>query len=249
MGDRGRDHCERELRLPVARHVRQEAALHASEVGEVVAEPMAVDAVPAPAQGHMHALRHAPLDASYELGIDAHLQERSALGATGQLGIDDLVVVRTHQAFAVDPHEEIDVAKPDAVEERRLVDHVRTRMHQRLSSRRVPLDTLLVGRVTAGVGRDAPVDDLVTELAEIGEEALLVLQSAFLENGELRILPRRPLDGTLERRALEHSQVLALEKPDEVGCRKDDASVFQALHQCVSAMEASLAAHATARLS
>ena len=215
---------------------------------------MAVDAVAASSQRDVHPLWHAALDAGDELGIDAHLEERAALGASRELGIDDLVVVRPKRAFAVHSNQEVDVPDPGAVEQGGLVDDVGTFMHEAERSRCITLDVFELG---SGVGRmactgcvarlddDSTVDDLVTELAQVGEEALLVLQAALLEDGELGVIARRPVHLLLESRSLEHAQVLAFQESDQVARRIDGSSVFHELHQRTSRTAASVATCAT----
>src|SRR5260370_42007148 len=90
------------------------------EVGAIVADP---EPRPGPiAQREVHPLRRAALHAGDELGVERRLQQRRGLGTARQLGVDDLVAVRTELARRVHLLEEVGVAEPLSVEQSRLVD-------------------------------------------------------------------------------------------------------------------------------
>jgi len=74
-------------------------------------------------------------------------------------------------------------------------------VHEPERSRRITLDASEPGaRVVclALIGGDTSVDDLVAELAQVGEEPFLVLQPALLQDGQLGVIACGPLDPLLE---------------------------------------------------
>ena len=148
-----------------------------------------------------------------------------------QLRVRDLVVVRAPDRWPVRSvlaPKEVGVPEPSAVEEGRLEDDVDARGHgfDRLS--RLPPQPIATLLVLVALDRRHPEPSI----AQIGEVASLMLESAPADDVELAILAHRLRHETRQRRPLERGEVLAGQVADEVGCREDGLAVDQ-LHRCV----------------
>src|SRR5207249_4798639 len=168
--DRRRDGSQRKRYCRAARDLRLESVPYAPEIGEVVVEPMTVDPVAAAPECDVHQRWHAALDGGQQVRVDAHLQERAALGAACQLGVNHLVVVLTQGALAINPPQEVDVSKPGAIEERGLVDDVRPLVHELEGSGSVALDVFKPASPVTRVRCEPAVYDLVAKLPQVGKE-------------------------------------------------------------------------------
>ena len=80
---------------------------------------------------HGEPLRRDALEHGQPLGVGRHLQQRRHLEPAGQLGVGDVVGPVAEVAGPVGAQQEVGLAAPPAVEERRLVDHVDARAHRR----------------------------------------------------------------------------------------------------------------------
>ena len=218
-----------------------EVGLDAAVVGHVVVDPQRVRGTLPAAEHDVERLRLHALDRRQLLDVRADLEDRRGLDVAGELGVRDLVVPRAERAVGlagdvVAPQEEVRVAAPGAVEERRLVDDVGAGAHRG--------DRLLGGRsqVRAGVPRrrrrwvverrdGGPVlvdlDHAQAAVAQVLEVALLVLDAALRDEVDRRVVADRLLDEPGERGALEREPVVAGEVADEVGGGIDGTTVDQ----------------------
>ena len=112
------------------------------------------------------------------------------------------------------------MATPATVEERRLEDHVASGAHR---GEGLFFGGTKVRRRPSVPGRDL-VDgaSLVAEGCQVGG---LMLEPAFLDELQLRVVPERPLDPTARCFELQGHQVVAGEITDEVRGADDDRSV------------------------
>ena len=102
-----------------------------------------------PAEDDVQVLRLPALDGRQLLDVGADLEDRRRLDVAGELGVRDLVVPRPERAvrlarIVVSAEQEVRVAAPRPVEERRLVHDVRAAAHRR--------DRLLGRRPQLGAG-------------------------------------------------------------------------------------------------
>ena len=201
-----------------------EASLRRAVVGGVVGE--LVDVRGAVARHDGDRLGWDALGLLEQVRVDAHLDDGRGLDPPGQLRVGDVVaVLAEHGRPIVAPEQEVRVAAPAAVEERRLEDHVGARPHR--------LDGLVVGRAQLGRRRgDASrhLDDGPAGRLELGDVQALVLVAALLEELELRVVAERLLDLAARTRQLERDEVVALEEADEVRGADDQRAVDQ-LHR------------------
>ncbi len=117
------------------------------------------------------------------------------------------------------------MAAPAAVEQGCLEDDVGAGAHrgQRLGLR----------RPQAGGAVRLPVGHLPDAAASGGQDldvALLVVVAAPPDEVQLGIIPNGLLDLAARAGLLERDQVIALEKPDQIGCRDDEGAVLVELH-------------------
>ncbi len=220
---------------------RLELRLHAPVVGHVVVDPELVRGALAPAEDDVQVLGLPALDGRQLLDVGADLEDRRRLDVAGELGVGDLVVPRPQRGVRLTggvaaAEEEVGVAAPGPVEERRLVHDVRAAAHRgdRLLGRGAQLGTGVARRRLAdGLERrdGRPVlvdlDDPEPRLAEVLEVPLLVLDAALRDEVDGGIVADRLADEAREGRALELEPVVAGEEPDEIGRGVDGASVDQ----------------------
>src|SRR5918992_429600 len=177
----------------------------------------------------MHLLWGDALDAFELLDIRADLKHRAGLDVAGQLRVGDLVVVRPPDRWTLrrwDAQQEVGVAEPAAVEERRLEDDVGAFAHRGDGVLGLAPDLIAPLRfVVAG-----DLDDMAAFVTELGEGARLVLEPPAADDVELWIAPLRAVDEPGQRRALERGEVLAGQVADEIGRGEDGLAVDQ-LHR------------------
>ena len=181
----------------------------AIERGEVV-EPQGVrDRV---ARHDMDPLRAPALECRQPLGIDTDLEQGGALDGAGELRVGDLVVPVAEIRRAVGPQQEVGMAAPAPIEERRLVDDVDASSHG--------IDRLGLRRAKRLDGGQAVLRHLVDRSAlgpEPFEVRLLVRVAALLQEHDLRVLPLvRLLPAALDPADLERRQVTAFQEADEI---------------------------------
>ncbi len=198
-------------------HRRQESALGAAVVGHVVVDPQSLDGPGAAAESDVEPFRPDALDPLQLVDVRADLEDGARLDVAGELRVGHLVVVRPpdrRPCLVVDTQQEVGVAAPRPVEERRLVDDVGARGHRvdRLGGG----GTELVAAILDGA-IELDRDGLATGGGEVGEIALFVLEPALADDVELGVVAHGAPHEAGERRALELGQVLAGEVRDEVG--------------------------------
>ena len=216
-----------------------ELRLHPPVVGHEVVHALAIGRTRPAAEHDVEVLRLAALDRRELLHVRADLEDRPGLHMTRELRVRDLVVVGTEGAvglagFVVTAEEEVRVAAPSPVEERRLVDDVRPAPHrvQCLGGGLAELGAGIPGRRhLAGPGRGdrRPVlldlDDPAALGHEVVEVALLVLEAALRDELDARVVADRLRDEANHRRPLERKPVPAREEPDEIRGGVDRATV------------------------
>ena len=209
----------------LVRHRPDESIAGGAVVGHVVVDAEALDRSGAAAEGDVQPLRPDALDGLEQVDVGADLEHGAGLDVPRQLRVGDLVVVRTETGRpgrVVDPQQEVRVASPGPVEERRLVDDVGAGGHRRDRFGRGGAE-LVAAVLDRAVELDR--DRAPTLRHEVGEEALLVLESALPDDVELRVVPHRALHEPGQRGPLELRQVLAREVGDEISGRVDLAAV------------------------
>ncbi len=203
----------------------QEAVARTPVIGHVVVDPETLDGPGRPAQDDMEPLRSYPLDPLQLIDIRADLKHGAGLDVPGELGVRDLVVVVAPHGWAVrtiDPEQEVGVAAPGAVEERRLIDDVRTGGHgvDGLGGGRAESSAVVLDRAV-----ELDASDGSSVRLELAQVALLVLEAALADHIELGIGAHRPLHQARHRRALELREVLTGEIGDQVRGGVDGSSV------------------------
>ncbi len=117
----------------VGRHRREEARLRAPVVRQVVVDPQPFDGPRAAPERDVHPRRSDALEPFEQVDVAADLEDRARLHVPGELRVGDLVVPgtpRRRTLRVVDAEQEVGVAAPGAVEERRLVDDVGAGRHR-----------------------------------------------------------------------------------------------------------------------
>ena len=206
-------------------HRREEPVAHAAVVGHVVVDTQPFDGPGAAAQGDVQPLRADALDRLQLVDIRADLQDRAGLDVASQFRVGDLVVVwppDRRPVGALDAKQEVGVASPGAVEERRLIDDVRTRSHGLDRGCGGSADPVAIV-VDGAIGLDG--HDRPALRGQVGEVARLVLEAAFPDDIELGIVAHRAFDETREGGTLELRQVLAGEIGDQIRGGVDGSAV------------------------
>ena len=213
----------------LVRHRREESVAGAPVVRHVVVDAQPLHGPGAAAERDVQPLRADALDPFELVDVRADLQDRARLDVAGELGVGDLVVVRApdrRPIRVVDPQQEVGVAAPRPVEERRLVDDVGAGGHRgdRFGGR---------GSQSVALILDRPVrfdlDRRASRRLQVGEVALLVLEAALADDVELGIVAHRPLDEVGQGGPLELGEVLAGQIGDQVR-RGEDGSPIDQLH-------------------
>src|SRR3954464_13331866 len=122
----------------------------------------------------MELLRRRSLDAGHLLDIRADLEDRAGLRATRELRVRDFVGPGTEVTGRLHPEQEVRMAAPPTVEERRLVDDVGAVAHRGFGfgGRRAEL---VAGGRSGTVAAD--LHDLATADPQLLEVALLVREA------------------------------------------------------------------------
>ena len=215
-------------------HGPQEARLRHPVVGHEVVDPKALDGAGTAAQDDVHPLRTDALETLELVDIAADLEDRARLHVAGELRVRDLVVVGTPGRSAlgvVDPQQEVRVAPPRAVEERRLEDDVRAGGHglDRGLGGFPELLAAVLDRAVEGDLRDGPAAP-----AKVRQVSLLVLVPALSDDVELRVVAFGTPGEAGRRRPLQRRQVLAGEVADQVRGGVDRPAVDQLHGQSVA---------------
>ena len=145
------------------------------------------------------------LDAGDCVGVGAELEDGRGLHRAGELGVGHLVGPVAEVARAVDPLEEVGVARPAAVDEDGLVDDV--------GAARASRATVSAARASRSARVLVSSEMVTTGRARVGlllgEVRLLVLGAAAGEHVEERVVPLGPLDLAAGRGELELGEVRA----------------------------------------
>src|ERR1700736_6259649 len=186
-----------------------ELALDAPVVGAVVLQTQVL--LTAIAQDQMYLFRLAPLDGRDLFGVDAALEDSRRLCLAGQLGVGNLVAVGAELAGAVDPHQEVGMAPPAAIEESALVDDVDALTHggQGLVVR--------FGKSSDGSVREREFHHSAMAGSKRGQMASFMLEATPGQNLEFRVLPLWAIDLTASGGQLLLGEVFALQKARQIG--------------------------------
>ena len=207
-----------------------EAGAGGPVVGHVVGHPERPEATGGTAQDDVERGGLDALDGGQHVHVHADLEHGGRFDVASELGVRDLVVIWAPSARpirVVHPKQEVRVAAPGAIEERGLVDDVRSGSHRPLRLGR-GRPQLLAAILDRSVERD--LDHRSALAGELRQVATLVLLAAPAQDVQLRIGHMRALREARQNGPFERGQVLALEIADQVGRRVDGRSVDQ-LHR------------------
>ena len=214
----------------VSGHRRQEPSADAAVVSHEVVDAEAFDRPGATSKGDVHPFGIHPLDGDEQVHVGADLEDGAGLDMPGELRVGDLVVPwpeRRRSRRVVDAQEEVGVATPPPIEERRLVDDIRPRDHRRhgLCGRGSQPFPVVLDRAVETDSHGGPTLD-----SKVRQEPPLVLEAALPDDVQLRVVAHRPLDEPRQRRAFELCQVLTGQIGNEIGGRVHGAAVDE-LHE------------------
>ena len=173
----------------------------------------------APVERQVHPRRLHALHPRQQVRVQQKLQQRLALGAAGQLGVEHLVRPAAQRARGAHPEQEVGVAAPAPilVLQAPLVDHVDPAPH-RLRGALGGVRAVLVRERCVGRGDSC---DAAAVGRELFQQALLVLDPALLQNLSARVVVRRRrLDLAARDGAAQARQVAAGEVAAEIGGRE-----------------------------
>ncbi len=197
-----------------------ERGLDRPVVGHVVRDPMPLHLAGATPQRHVHPLRLDALKGRELLHVRTDLEECRSLDVAGELGVHDLVAPATELAGPIHSQQEVRQAEPPAVEERGLIDRLRSASHRvfrgggGIAQRGEPGGRLDVPR------RRRNPDHPCHALFEPGQVSGLVLQTAFGDQVYLRVDPIRARHHSAHRGQFQPDEVLAGEEADQIRGRE-----------------------------
>ena len=229
------------FRVDVLRQRLLEALLGEAVVGHELGGPERMLFGLSAASDDVDALRPDALDALDLLDVARDLDQRARLRDVRELRVGDLVVmVLPERARVAHAQEEVGVADPAPVENRRLVDDVDALSHQAFRVR----GALLVRVVPVVVA----TDNVQAARLEQVDVALLVQAAAALEEQDFRVFAlTRLVDQTRVGLHLEIGEMPAVQEPDQVRGGNDQLSITAMHHGTLLVLRSPQSSHDCAK--